>query len=372
MPMTFDQLLAELESAASLTAKQRIIRDFANTHESPIIEDRRVTFFYISPDAREVRLEGDWTNWQPSAAMAYLPDTPLWYRVEQFPRHARLEYRIVVNGHRRLDPRNPRVAQGKFGPHSELAMPEYYEPREITDSSRIDRGIVEPHWMTSSELADRRTFWVCLPPHFDKLRHYPVAYFNDGGDYLHLADVPRIADYLIARGDVPPFIAVLVNPNAREKEYARNNSHARFIVNELVPWMDANYPTQPDASSRAIIGASFGGLQAAHIARRRPNIFGLVSGQSGYYSYQDDALIKDYAAAPSLGIRFHLIVGQFEKDLNGTGLPEMNLVAAQRRFASVLQEKNYEVASAEYPEGHQWGFWRTHIGDALRFFWGGA
>ena len=82
--------------------------------------------------------------------------------------------------------------------------------------------------------------------------------------------------------------------------------------------------------------------------------------------------INPAAAAPSLGIRFHLIVGQFEKDLNGTGLPEMNLVAAQRRFASVLQEKNYEVASAEYPEGHQWGFWRTHIGDALRFFWGGA
>ncbi|MBI4789647.1 MAG: hypothetical protein HY782_21670 [Chloroflexi bacterium] len=367
--MTFDELLAALETATFVTAKQRIIRDFANTHESPIVEDTRVIFFYISPDAREVYLEGDWTNWQP-AAMAYLPDTSLWYRVEQFPRAARLEYRIVVNGHRRLDPRNPRIAQSGYGPHSELAMPGYQEPREITDGSRIDRGLVEPHWMTSRELGDRRTFWVCLPPHFDPLKRCRVAYFNDGGDYMRLADLPRLADYLIARGDVPPFIAVLVKPNDREKEYARNNAHARFIVNELVPWIDANYPTRAERDGRALIGASFGGLQAAHIARRRPNVFGLVGGQSGYYSYQNDALIKDYAAAPNLGIRFHLVVGQYETNLNATGRPEMNLVAAQERFARVLRDKGYAVISEEYPEGHQWGFWRAHLGDALRFFWG--
>jgi hypothetical protein len=64
---------------------------------------------------------------------------------------------------------------------------------------------------------------------------------------------------------------------------------------------------------------------AAHAARRRPNVFGLVGGQSGFYSYQKDALMRDYAAAQNLGIRFYLNVGTFETDLHGNGKPEDDL-----------------------------------------------
>jgi len=369
--MSFDNLLFQLENATLIATKNRLAREFANANTAPMIEDSRVTFFYVSADARAVALEGDWTHWQPTAPMTYLPDTPLWYRVERFPRAARLEYRIVVNGNRRLlDPHNPRTAPSGFGLHSELVMPDYRAPREITDTRPITRGVVEQHWMMSRVLNERRTFWVCLPPRYNPQKEYPVAYFNDGGDYLHYADLPRIMDYLIECGDVKPFIAVLVKPNNREKEYARNNQYVRFLVNELVPWVDDNYLTRAEASARAIIGALLGGLIAAHTARRRPNIFGLVSGQSGYYSYQNDALLRDYAAAQNLNIHFHLVVGEFETDLHGDGKPEGDFVAVQRRFAELLRGKGYAVSSAEYPEGHQWNFWRAHIGDALRFFWG--
>jgi len=56
--------------------------------------------------------------------------------------------------------------------------------------------------------------------------------------------------------------------------------------------------------------------------------------------------------------------------LLGTGKPENDRVAAQRRFVELLRAKGYAVESAEYPEGHQWGFWRAHIGEMLKFFWG--
>jgi enterochelin esterase family protein len=249
-------------------------------------------------------------------------------------------------------------------------MPDYHAPSELTDEARIELGSVEEHWMQSHSMHDRRTFWVCLPPNFNPRLTYRVAYFNDGDGYLNYCDLPYIASYLIHHGSVKPFIAVLIKPNDREKEYARNNHYVRYLVNELVPWMDQNYPTVPEASARAIVGASFGGLIAAHAARRRPNVFGLVGGQSGFYSYQNDALLRDYAAAQHLGIRFHLVVGEFETDLHGDGHAETDFVAAQRRFVELLQNKGYDVSCAEYPEGHQWGFWRAHIGDALNFFWG--
>ena len=367
--MSFDELLFQLDSAKSVAAKTRLVREFANANSSPLIEDNCATFFYISEDAQSVELEGDWTHWQPTAPLEYLPDTPLWYRVERFPRTARVEYRIVVNGHPRLDPRNPRTAPLGFGPNSEIVMSDYRAPRELTDAPPPTRGSVEQHWMMSGALKDRRTFWICLPPRYAPRTEYPVAYFNDGDGYLHFAELPRVMNHLIECGAVKPFIAVLVKPNDREKEYARNNQYVRFLANELVPWMDDNYPTRAEPSARAIIGSALGGLIAAHAARRRPNVFGLVGGQSGFYGYQKDALMRDYTAAHNLGIRFHLTVGTFETDLLGNGKPENDLVAAQRRFVEVLRAKGYAAESAEYPEGHQWGFWRAHMGEMLRFFW---
>lgn len=367
--MTFDELLFQLDHTTSIAAKTRLVREFAQANPSPLIEDTRATFFYLSEDAQSVALEGDWTNWQPTAPLEYLPDTPLWYRVERFPRAARLEYRIVVNGRARLDPHNPRVAPPGFGPHSEVVMPDYRAPRELTEPPPKTRGRVEQHWLVSRVLNERRTFWVCLPPRYSPQTQYPVVYVNDGDGYLHFAELPRVMDYLIERGEVKPFIAVLIKPNDREKEYARNNAYVRFLTNELVPWIDNHLATRAEASARAIIGASLGGLMAAHAARRRPNVFGVVGVQSGYLGYQDDVLMRDYAAASQLGIRFHLIVGEFETDVRGDSHPEGDLVAAQRRFVELLQSKGYLVQSAEYPEGHQWGFWRAHLGEMFKFFW---
>jgi enterochelin esterase family protein len=368
--MSFDELLYQLENAKSVAAKTRLVREFAKANTAPLIEDNRATFFYLSEDAQTVELVGDWTHWQPTAPLEYLPDTPLWYRVERFPRAARLEYRIVVNGHARLDPHNPHTAPFGAVPNSEVAMPDYRAPRELADAPPPTRGSAEQHWMVSSVLKDRRTFWICLPPRYAPQVEYPVAYFNDGDGYLRFAELPRVMDYLIECGEVEPFIAVLIKPNDPEKEYARNNSYVRFLVNDLVPWMDDNYPTCAKASARAIVGASLGGLLAAHAARRRPNVFGLVGGQSGLYGHQRDALLRDYAAAQNLGLRFHLTVGAFETDWRGSGKPEDDLVAAQHRFVELLRAKGYAVESAEYPEGHQWGFWRAHLGEMLRFFWG--
>jgi hypothetical protein len=74
--MGFDELLFQLENAKSIAAKTRLVREFAHANTSPVIEDNRVTFFYISEDAQTVALEGDWTHGKPTAPMEYLPDTP--------------------------------------------------------------------------------------------------------------------------------------------------------------------------------------------------------------------------------------------------------------------------------------------------------
>lgn len=368
--MLFDELRSQIESASSLTARQRPVRAFVHSHESPLIEDTVATFFHVSPDATEIAIEGDWTNWRASAPMTRFPDTFLWYRVEQFPLNARLEYRLLVNGHRQLDPYNAHIAPSAFGPHSELLMPEYHSPAEVTDESRVPFGKLQTHWISSHTLGDRHAFWVYLPPGYSRKMRYPVVFMNDGSDYIRYADFPRLADHMIAHGICVPFVAVLIKPNQRTVEYARNAGYAKFLADELVPWVDSSYPTAEDPSKRAIVGASFGGLAAAHAALKVPGVFGLVAGQSGFYSFQNDTLLKEYASAGRHKIRFHLIVGQYETDLGGEDSSEMNFVGAQQRFAKVLQTKGYELECAEYPEGHQWYFWRAHLSEAFQYFWG--
>jgi hypothetical protein len=196
--MFLEELRAELENVTSISAKDRLVREFARTEPSPMINEDRATFFYVNKKARHVAIEGDWTSWQPADLSRFLPDTPLWVREEHFPRKARLEYRLVVNESRRtLDPCNPRGTLSEYGPHSVVVMPDYHAPREITDEGRIVPGTVKQHWITAQEYKERRIFWVCLPPRFDPRKKYPVAYFNNGDCYLHglshlLGDGPAV------------------------------------------------------------------------------------------------------------------------------------------------------------------------------------
>jgi enterochelin esterase-like enzyme len=365
-----EDLLLRLENAVSFGAKEKLVRQFADSHSSPIIENGRVVFYYVSSEALTVALEGDWTSWKPTARMNLLSDTPLWYRAEYFPNNARVEYRVAVNGHPRLDPHNPRMCYSESGTHSEFIMPGYVPPSEITPNGVIPRVVVEQHWMKSYSFAERRTFWICYPPGYSPEKKYLVAYFNDGDGYLNYADFPRIMDYLIDTRQVKPFIAVLLKPNNRNEEYIFSSTYERFVNDELVPWVDDVYPTTQHRSARVIFGESLGALSAVYLAFRRPDLFGAVVGQSGDYTLKNDWILNQFSTSKNLKINFHFITAKITGARKDTLNEETLRRIAQRKLVALLREKGYLVSYAEYPEGHQWNFWRAHIGDALRFFWG--
>ena len=50
--------------------------------------------------------------------------------------------------------------------------------------------------------------------------------------------------------------------------------YRRFVVEELVPWVDERYRTIPSAQSRAILGGSRGALAALDLAWFGPDVFG--------------------------------------------------------------------------------------------------
>lgn len=136
------------------------------------------------------------------------------------------------------------------------------------------------------------TVHVYLPPCYDPEHYtYPTLYLIHGtafeqGGWLY-DGVPRVADVQMSLGVLPPFIIVMPGADMRAgdaSKYSWTNrgkgSYEDFVVNELVPYIDAKYSTWASREGRAIGGISRGGYWAIEIAFAHPDQFSAVGGHS--------------------------------------------------------------------------------------------
>ncbi len=151
-------------------------------------------------------------------------------------------------------------------------------------------GVVWQGRIPNTFAADARPSAVYLPPGYTNEGRYPVIYLLHGlpgapssfWDALRLADV---ADGLIVAGRAPPFVAVMPvgGPVADPEDGEWTGPWESFVVDDVVPWVDAHLATIPDASGRALAGLSAGGYGAVDIGLRHPGLFGTLESWGGYF-----------------------------------------------------------------------------------------
>lgn len=370
---TFKQLRRQLEMTSAHLEQRALIDAFLSKVERvPLVADKQAVLLYRGRARQTVRVLGDWNGYrEPGQPLTEIAASGLYYLPLRVDSAARLDYIFSVGSppRFRLDPLNPRRIGGGFGPRSVLAMPAYRPAPEWEESAPVPAGQTIRFRWQSRALGQRRTIIVYTPPDYPADAPYPAVYLHDGGDYVRFACLPQVADRLIAMHRVRPFVAVCMTPHDRVSEYDCNDAYVSFVTDEVRPAIEQRFAVEPRPERRAIMGASYGGLISLYIALRRPDVFGCVGGQSAYASRRDGFIIRAYSASPCLPLRLHLIVGAFERHLDVED-DESNFLHANRRLAAVLRKRGYEVSYAEYPEGHSWGLWRNHIGDALEYFWG--
>jgi len=155
---------------------------------------------------------------------------------------------------------------------------------------------------SKSTNTSRRAF-VYTPPGYgkDQAIRYPVLYLQHGwGEdetaWSNQGHANLIMDNLIAEGKIKPFIIVMTYGMTNEIKFGglRNFDIKPFqtvLVDELIPYVDANFKTIADQEHRAMAGLSMGGMETKTITLNKPEVFShfaLLSG--GTYAPED---IKD-------------------------------------------------------------------------------
>lgn len=235
-------------------------------------------------------------------------------------------------------------------------------------------GHVQEYQLQSRVYSSPRRIWIYTPPQYDAQRAAPydllVAF--DGAEYLDTIPLPLILDTLTATGRIPPYVAVLIDDYdgaQRTAELGNSPRFAEFVGNELVPWVWERFHVAHTPGHTIITGSSAGGLAAAFVAFKRPDLFGNVLSQSGAFWRGPDGsnsppfewLSAAYGSAPRQNIRFFLDVGESETRgvLGGSGPV---FIEANRRFRDVLRRKGYDVVYTEVPGGsHSPDSWKTRL-----------
>ena len=263
-------------------------------------------------------------------------------------------------------------------------------------------GRTESWQRVPSRHVDARDVDVWLPPSYgrDPQRRYPVLYMHDGQNLFDPAlgytgvdwDIDGAMTRLIDAGDIREAIVVGVwNTPLRFAEYMpkapvrtdtvssgvegymagrtediRSDAYLRFLVEELKPFIDAQYRTRPGRDDTAVMGSSMGGLISLYAAAQYPEVFGGVGAVSTHWPACDGCVV-DWFGAHLPDPRTHRLY--FD---HGTGGIDALYAPHQTRMDAALRAGGYREgknAMTRRFEGadHNEAAWRARVEIPLRF-----
>ena len=370
MTLAIEELLASQPDGAKAQA-------FLSGRRVPIVEGPNVTFVWKG-EADAVNLRHWIYGLESATSLARVPNTDLWYLTMEIPRGSRVEYKYEIfqhgNGTWVEDPLNPNRARDPFGANSVLQGEGYEPPAWTRADATVRPGNLEPLVVESNALG-RRTGQLYLPARFRRSRQYPLLVVHDGSDYLNYASIKVILDNLIHRLEIPELIVAFTDSPDRLREYAADDSHARFLTEELAPQLARRFPLLDRPQARCLMGASFGAVASFHAACRTPGFWGRLLLQSGSFAFTD---IGRHNRRGPLFDRIVEFVNAYreqpkavsERVFVSCGVYE-SLIYENRSLVPLLSATGMEVRFVEARDGHNWENWRDRLREGLSWLYPG-
>jgi enterochelin esterase-like enzyme len=179
----------------------------------------------------------------------------------------------------------------------------------------------------------------------------------------------NVLDNMIDRLEFADAIVVFTSSPDRLREYADDERHAKFLVEELVPYVERLFPIDSQPQSRCLMGASFGAVATLSAAYRFPGFFGRLLLQSGSFAFTDIgdrnhrgplfdpvvAMMNRFRADPRpVSERVFVSCGMYE-----------SLIYENRSLVPLLLSTGMDVRYVEARDGHNWENWRDRLREGL-------
>ncbi len=206
-------------------------------------------------------------------------------------------YYLMIDGFRFADPASETffgVGRRMSGIDIPADDQEFYTPRDVP------HGQIRKCYFKSQVRNKFEEIYVYTPAEYEKnpSKKYPVLYLQHGmGEdrtgWVTQGKLNIILDNLIADGKAKPMIivvsdggvAAMFKPKAGEDvNEARKRFGADFtplLLNEIIPYTEANFRVLKDRDNRAMAGLSWGGFQSFQIALNNLDKFSHIGGFSG-------------------------------------------------------------------------------------------
>ena len=208
-------------------------------------------------------------------------------------------------------------------------------------------------------------FILYTPPCYDPQGEfrYPVLYMLHGQSFTQdqwvRLGMPSTADALITARELPPFLIVMPY-----EEYNLNNpfekGFEKAVVEELIPWVDANYFTCTQRACRTIAGLSRGGSWALYLGVAHWELFGSIGAHSTAPFFGMDGWLSYYLGQMGKENFPRLFVDFGEND---------SLLPYMTEFQKKLDGYKLNYDFHLYPGNHTEEYWSAHVEEYLRWYW---
>jgi enterochelin esterase-like enzyme len=228
----------------------------------------------------------------------------------------------------------------------------------------VPHGNISYRYYNSTTLETTRPLLVYTPPGFavDGNLRYPVLYLIHGGSdteetWIKVGRANLIADNLIAQRKAVPMIIVMPYGNVRPKQMA---DFTGDVINDIIPFVEANYPVLADSPHRAIAGFSVGGGQTLNIGLTNADKFAYVCSYAPYAETEE--FRKNFANYSPDAAKMNNQIKLFTISVGS----EDFLYESVKKNAAMFKEKGLNPELYVVDGGHTWMNCKLYLAKTLQ------
>ena len=235
------------------------------------------------------------------------------------------------------------------------------------------QGKINKHQFYSDILEREVTISIYLPEDYTDLFKHQVIICFDGLDFLRFGRIQR--EYERLRKDQEIQRAIIVGFHYESVEKRREEFHpqgsrshltVKAIGKELLPFIDATFPTYKVGNARLLMGDSLAGSIALLTSLTYPTIFSQVAMLSPQYDDIIKEKLIDCETKEQLSI-WHAI-GLEEEDFTlPTNGKRANFLTPNRELNQLIKQYHVKYEYQEFDGGHNWKSWKPMLGDILKY-----